>query len=325
MQTSAAPREFVWRRIHSLMGFWLVLFLMEHLLTNAQVALYMDNSTFIQMVNALHDLPYLHTVEVLFLAIPILFHGVLGVKYALSGKMNARKTSGTTPSLGQYGRNRAYSLQRISSWILLFGIIFHVIQFRFFLYPKEVIQEGQTSFLVKIKMDQSMYTIASRLGITLYDKQKIHQESLLFQEREDEIALVEAANSLKQDKSSSFDPQKELIMQSAAKYEMKKKWISDLLSYDLSSNEVIAESRNFGTATLLVVRNVFKDPLYIGLYLIFVLAACFHAFNGLWTFLLTWGLIIRKSAQASMLKISLTLMGIISLLGLSSIFGTLFH
>lgn len=35
------PSAFIWRRAHSLTGLWLVLFLIEHLLTNSQAALFL--------------------------------------------------------------------------------------------------------------------------------------------------------------------------------------------------------------------------------------------------------------------------------------------
>ena len=54
------PKEFIRRRAHSLMGLWLVLFLIEHLFTNSQAALLIgDNgSGFVKAVNALKSLPY---------------------------------------------------------------------------------------------------------------------------------------------------------------------------------------------------------------------------------------------------------------------------
>jgi succinate dehydrogenase / fumarate reductase cytochrome b subunit len=78
---------------------------------------------------------------------------------------------------------------------------------------------------------------------------------------------------------------------------------------------VIAVTDNFGTASLLVVRDTFKSPLYVGLYTIFVLAACFHAFNGLWTFLITWGIVLRMSAQKATVKMAVALMLLVTFLG----------
>lgn len=65
---AAIPKAFIWRRLHSLMGLWLVLFLIEHLLTNSQAALWLgDNGRgFVNMVNAIHNLPYLEVIELTF-------------------------------------------------------------------------------------------------------------------------------------------------------------------------------------------------------------------------------------------------------------------
>ena len=69
-------RAFTERRIHSLMGLSIVLFLFEHLLTNSQAALFVgdDGKGFIHSVNFIHSLPYLPFIEISLLAVPILTH-----------------------------------------------------------------------------------------------------------------------------------------------------------------------------------------------------------------------------------------------------------
>src|SRR5579872_2565645 len=91
-------KSFIWKRLHSLFGLWIVLFLTEHLLTNSQAALWIgdDGNGFVRMVNFIHDLPYLQVIEVLLIGIPLLFHMVLGVKYLWSGKFNSTKSNGST-------------------------------------------------------------------------------------------------------------------------------------------------------------------------------------------------------------------------------------
>ncbi len=332
MKAAVIPREFVWRRLHSLMGLWLVLFLLEHLLTNSQAALWIgeDGSGFIKMVNSLHNLPYLHVIEIFLLGVPILLHLVLGVKYALTSKGNAHKTKGNTPSLPQYKRNRAYSLQRITSWILLIGLIVHVVKFRFIEYPVTCSFGSSQEYLVKLHMDDGLYSLAYRLNVGIYDKKQIEKTSQEFAQRSEEKALLEASSMLQQEtkdlvdgvKPTFFDPQKEVIVQSAQKYQWKEKWIKTLCLFSLQNDEVVATCKSFGTATLLTVRDVFKSPIYIAFYTIFVLAACFHGFNGFWTFLLTWGMVVRRAAQKSLLMFSIVLMVVIALLGLSSVWGS---
>ncbi|MBX9924473.1 MAG: succinate dehydrogenase [Rhabdochlamydiaceae bacterium] len=332
MVAAAIPREFVWRRLHSLMGLWLVVFLVEHLLTNSQAALWIgeDGSGFIRMVNALHNFPYLQLIEICLLGVPILIHMVWGVKYALTAKSNSRKTAGNTPSLPSLKRNRAYSWQRITSWILLVGLICHVVKFRFLEYPQSISQGSQSAYFVKLDMDDGLYTLAYRLNVRLYDAAALQKVENDFQQRDEEKALLEAASFFQEEtkdlitgiRPTAFEAQKEMILQSAQKYRFEEKEIQILKKFSLGPRQVVAESSSFGTATLLTVRDVFKSPIYIGLYTIFVVAACFHAFNGFWTFLITWGFVVRRAAQKSMLAVSVGLILLLTFLGLSSVWGS---
>ncbi len=179
-------------------------------------------------------------------------------------------------------------------------------------------------------MDDGLYTLAYRLNVQLYDTEGVENAEAKFEQREDEKALVEAASFVQSEtkdwvdgvKAVPFDTQKEMIMQSAQKYRFGEKWMQAVKKFDLKPDQVIAESESFGTATLLTVRNVFKSPIYIALYTIFVVAACFHAFNGFWTFLVTWGFVVRRAAQRSLLTLSISLIVVLTILGLSSVWGT---
>jgi len=330
MSTQAVPRAFVWRRLHSLMGLWLVLFLFEHLLTNSQAALLLGDRGrgFVHMVNALHNLPYLQVIELTLLGVPILFHAVLGVKYLFTAKANSRKTDGASPSLPEYGRNRAYTWQRITSWILLVGLIGHVAKFRFLEYPDQVALGNETYYLVRVDLDDGLYTVSDRLGVSLYDQKQIHELQKEI-DKSSECALVEAAKSITEEKSIleqaqpvEYDTQKAVIFSHAQKFQEKRAWVNALSKKPITATQVIAAADNFGTATLLAVRDTFKSPIYVGLYTIFVLAACFHAFNGFWTFLITWGVIFKASAQKSMVTFSIVLMLLVTFLGLAAIWGT---
>ena len=144
---------FVWRRVHSLMGLWLVIYLIEHLIVNSQATLWIgdDGSGFVKLVNSLEGLPYLQVIEIVFIGIPLVLHGYWGVKRALTAKGNARRTDGSAPSL-PYGRNRAFTWQRLTSWILLIGIIAHVVQMRFVQMPREV--GGR--YVVQLQRDEGL-------------------------------------------------------------------------------------------------------------------------------------------------------------------------
>lgn len=278
-EAPAIPQPFVWRRLHSLFGLWLVIFLIEHLFVNSQAALWIgnDGKSFIDSANALENWPYLQFFEVLLLGLPIFVHTVWGIKYLLTAKYNSFGYDGKNPYLPQYSRNHAYTWQRITSWLLVVGILAHVIHMRFVERPMHTEQGAQNHYLVRVDLDQGLPTLADRINVKLYDANKIKQ--------------------LKKNLKTS----KEL---------------------HLKQGEVIAVADNFGAAELLMVRETFKNPIMLVLYTLFVLTAIYHAFNGLWTFLITWGVTLSQKSQKWMLKISTGLMVLVGLMGLSAIWLT---
>lgn len=279
------PRDFIWRRAHSLTGIWLVLFLIEHLLTNSQAALYIgdDGFGFVKSVNWLHELPYLQVIEIFLLGVPLLIHGLWGVRYLFTGESNSFRTDGTKPSLPQYPRNQAYTWQRITSWILLFGILAHVIHMRFIEYPASAKLDGKQYYMLPVSLDKGLYSLSKRLDFELYDQTKI---------------------------------------QTASKLSAQKDWAAALIERPLSENQILVVSPSFGTVELLMVRDAFKSPVMILLYTGLVLATCFHAFNGLWTSMISWGVTLTAASQRLMRKIAVTLMIIVTFLGLAAIWGT---
>lgn len=249
--------KFFWRRIHSLMGLWLILYLSYHLLVNSQAAIWLGNDSagFVRLVNTLENLPYLHVIEWLFIGIPLLVHGIWGVKRALESKINSVPSSGNKPSL-PYERNRAFTWQRLTSWVLLFGILFHVIQMRFLEQPRKN-EQGQ--YWVQITQDPKLESLAERLGAQICP-----------------------------------GPQGELI-----------------LSGDTP-----------GVAILFMVRETFKNLWMQIFYTLFVISAAFHAFNGFWTALLTWGVLLSYRSQRALIPVGWIGAFILSFLGLLAIWGT---
>lgn len=126
--------HYLLRRLHSLSGIVPIgLFLCFHLLTNASVVWgridgresvygHAGVATFQHEVNFIHSLPALILLEVFGLWLPIAFHAVLGVYYATTGKGN----TGAYP----YRDNWRYSLQRISGYVGLVFIFYHVATLR---------------------------------------------------------------------------------------------------------------------------------------------------------------------------------------------------
>ena len=150
------------------------------------------------------------------------------------------------------------------------------------------------------------------------------------QARSSEEALLEAAKSFKEPEydwingpiPQNYDTQKAIVLASAQNYLEDRHFAEVLTNYQVRPGHVVAVCKDFGTASLLSVRNTFKSPLYAVLYTIFVLAACFHAFNGFWTFLITWGMVLKMSAQRTWTSVAVVLMLGIIFLGLASIWGT---
>jgi succinate dehydrogenase / fumarate reductase, cytochrome b subunit len=283
MTTATLPRAFIWRRLHSLTGLWFVLFLFEHLLTNSQAALFLGENGrgFVNSVNFIHNLPYLEVIEITLLGVPILVHMAWGVQYLMTGKFIRMHGDGESPAL-PYSRNQAYSWQRITSWILLFCLIGHVVKFRFLDYPNSAQVGSKMTYFVRLEMDEGLPSVADRLGVTLYDNESIAKQ----------------------------------------RSEHEEVWLEALEKRKVQDDQVIAACDNFGTASLLTVRNAFKSPFFIGIYTIFVLAACFHGLNGFWTFLITWGVVLKMSSQRWMVKLAMGLMAVVTFLGLASVWGT---
>ncbi len=250
------PREFLWRRAQSLAGLFLVLYLIEHLLTNSQAALFIgdDGSGFVRAVNFIKSLPYLQVIEITLIGFPILLHGGLGITYLFSARYNSRTSDGSKPSLSDLPRNHAYTWQRLTAMILVLGLFGHVLTMRFLNEPELVGKQ----YVVSLTTDDGLKSLAQRLNVTLIE----------------------------------------------------------------NGQTVLAESDSPGTAFLLLVRETFKSPLLCSLYTIFVLAACFHASNGLWTFCITWGLTLNESSRLMMRRVSNALMVLLAFFGGASIWLT---
>lgn len=110
--------EFLLRRLHSLSGLVPVgAYMCIHLITNATV---LDSPrTFQEKVDTIHSLgKMLPVIEWVFIFLPIIFHAALGVVRAVYCETNA--------GVYRYGGNVRYTLQRITAWIALVFIAWHV-------------------------------------------------------------------------------------------------------------------------------------------------------------------------------------------------------
>ncbi|MCB1111615.1 MAG: succinate dehydrogenase [Chlamydiales bacterium] len=327
------PRPFFWRRMQSLMGLWLVIFLIEHLLTNSQAALLVgdDGNGFVRAVNFIHNLPYLPAIELGLLALPILIHAIWGIQYLMTSKANSMSNTGKDPYLPQYPRNHAYTWQRITSWMLLLGITLHVAQMRFINYPTTAQKGTEHYYMIRVTPDSGIYTLADRLGTQIYSKKQIQEqrEELLNPNVKAAVStdtmshLISSLKGIFEKPAVNELSQDEISKRIDAQHRsQEREWLSALEAWPLENDQAVAVSGNFGTATLLAVRETFKSPIMIVLYTLFVMAAVFHGFNGLWTFCITWGMTLTVRSQAIMRAFTTGLMLLIGFLGMAAIWGT---
>ena len=127
--------HFLLRRLHSLSGLLPIgVFLIFHLTTNSSILWGGANAravgegfrargvgTFQHEVGWINNMPGLLIIEITLWA-SIAFHAVLGVWYARSGRANVARYA--------YMDNWRYTLQRLTGYIALFFIMYHVATLR---------------------------------------------------------------------------------------------------------------------------------------------------------------------------------------------------
>ncbi|TQS76135.1 succinate dehydrogenase [Ornithinibacillus gellani] len=117
----AEHREFMYRRLHSLLGVVPIgIFLIQHLVVN-HFAVYGEES-FNKAANFMDNLPFKLVLETVIIYLPILFHAILGVYIVFTARNNVNR----------YGflRNWLFFVQRITGIITLVFIAWHVWQTR---------------------------------------------------------------------------------------------------------------------------------------------------------------------------------------------------
>jgi len=290
---------------------------------NSQAALFLgdDGAGFIHGVNSIRDLPYLPILELAILGFPIFVHMAWGVQYLLTAKPNSYGRSGTTSYLAEYPRNHAYTWQRITAWILVLAILAHIIHMRFIEYPSSAKVGTQNYYMVRVGLDDGLYTVAGRLDVELFDEKNIQLQKTAGEEDLNGLRswLHNLSSSLTGIYKNEAHVQK---LQKQQNIQQGSEWLKAMEHWPLKQGEAVAVSKDFGTAELLMLRETFKSPIMIALYTVFVITACFHAFNGLWTFLITWGVTLTARSQLLFTWISYGLMFVVSLLGLSAIWLT---
>lgn len=136
--TECVYTDFYVRRLHSLLGIVPIgFFLLEHVITISQVL--GGGHAFDAAVAKLAAIPHdiLITLEIVFIAIPLLIHAIYGMYIAMQAKLNP----------GRYGymRNKQFTLQRITAWCLVPFLLWHVGYLRFMVKGSEGISFAQMS------------------------------------------------------------------------------------------------------------------------------------------------------------------------------------
>lgn len=117
-----SQREFVLRRLHSLLGVIPLLpFLGEHMFTNSFAS--QGPEVYAEKVEFLTSLPFLPILEWGGILLPLAFHAVYGMYIIFTGAPTTRGVP--------YARNMWYILQRVSAVVMLFFIMVHLLAWRF--------------------------------------------------------------------------------------------------------------------------------------------------------------------------------------------------
>jgi len=328
ISTRSVPRAFVWRRLHSLTGLWFLLFLMEHLFTNSQAAIFFGTKAewFVNSVGFLHSLPYLPIIELVLLGVPMGIHIFWGIRYLMTSKSNVVSHQGKTPSIKKE-RNKAYSMQRITSWVILFGLICHVVQMRFIMYPVKIFMGNYSQAFGKYTVDAGFYKVCDELGVFIYDERAIESEKQALARLKSKITLVdqrfEEINTSKSVKNNVYNQEMNELYKNINDYQEKVKFVGGLTHFKIKPGEVIVGSRK-SDLILLNVREAFQSFWMCTIYTLFVLASVIHGCNGFWTFCITWGLLLSKKAQSTWVSFAYGLAFILIALGMLSIWGSYF-
>ncbi|MCY7779996.1 succinate dehydrogenase cytochrome b558 subunit [Bacillus sp. GM2] len=117
----AGNREFVYRRLHSLLGVIPVgIFLIQHLVVNHFAA--SGEEAFNNAAHFMENLPFRYALEIFVIFLPLIYHAVYGVYIAFTAKNNANRFG--------FFRNWMFVLQRITGIITLIFVSWHVWQTR---------------------------------------------------------------------------------------------------------------------------------------------------------------------------------------------------
>jgi len=113
----AKNREFLFRRLHSLLGVIPVgVFLIQHLVVNHFAT--KGPESFNKAAGFMEQLPFRYFLEIFVIFLPIIYHAVYGIYIAITAKNNTKNYG--------YFRNWMFYIQRITGIVTLIFIVWHV-------------------------------------------------------------------------------------------------------------------------------------------------------------------------------------------------------
>ncbi|OZS77277.1 succinate dehydrogenase [Tetzosporium hominis] len=117
----AKNNEFLWRRLHSLLGIIPVgLFLTQHLIVNYFAT--GGEDSFNAAAHFMESLPFRYALEIFVIFLPLMFHAFYGIYIAFTAKNNTQRFSTF--------RNWMFVAQRITGIFLVIFIAWHVYETR---------------------------------------------------------------------------------------------------------------------------------------------------------------------------------------------------
>ncbi len=133
------------RKLHSLLGIIpLGMFIVVHGLANYQ-AFERGPEGFSKAVNLINSMPILPVLEIFGIYLPLLFHGVYGLYVAYQSNSNTGRF--------KYGRNWAFTAQRVTGVITFIFVFWHVYQTRIQVYLGKITSDELGSTMNAISND----------------------------------------------------------------------------------------------------------------------------------------------------------------------------
>lgn len=139
------------RKLHSLVGLIpLGAFFVVHALTNYQ-AFERGPEGFQNGVKLINSLPLLPILEFILIYIPLLFHGIYGLYVAYQSNSNLGRF--------KYGRNWAFTAQRVTGVITFVFVFWHVYETRFQVYLGNISHEELGNVMNGIATNPLVFTL----------------------------------------------------------------------------------------------------------------------------------------------------------------------